>query len=132
MNKVKVKLSKGINQRGVFALKNIAKSELIEKCPLILLPMAEMKIIDKTTLKYYYFELTDKNFAIVLGYGSLYNHSYDANAIYHLSAREKIMKISAVKDIGKGEEIFINYNWRPDNKTPLTKWFDPNFKDLSK
>ena len=131
MKNIEVKVSDKIKQRGVFAVEDFKKGEIVEICPLLLLPIEDMKHINKTKLKYYYFDLTKRHFAIVLGYGSLYNHSYKANARYILSARDKTMTIKAIENIKKGEEIFINYNWTPDDQTPLSTWFDPEFKDKS-
>ncbi len=130
MFSVEVRYSDKIKERGVFALKNIKKGEIIEVSPLLLLPMSDKEHIEKTKLRLYYFDLTNKHFAIVLGYGSMYNHSYDSNAIYDLKAKKQIMEIKAVKDIKKDEEVYINYNWHPTDKTPLSGWFDPEFKDL--
>lgn len=45
--------------------------------------------------------------ALALGYGSLYNHSYDPNATTVETDDELV--ITAVRDIAAGEEIFINY-----------------------
>jgi|CXWL01.1.fsa_nt_gi SET domain-containing protein len=131
MTNVEVRYSKKIKERGVFALKDFNVGEVIEVSPIILLPMEDQVSIEKTKLRLYYFDLTDTHFAIVLGYGSLYNHSYNSNARYNLSIKRKTMEIKAILPIKKGEEIFINYNWDPKDKTSLSDWFDPEFKDLS-
>jgi SET domain-containing protein len=44
---------------------------------------------------------------LALGYGSLYNHSYDPNATTLERGDELV--ITATRDIAKGDEIFINY-----------------------
>ncbi len=57
---------------------------------------------------------------MALGYGSLYNHSYQPNARYDdESGQTKVF--SAIRDIAPGEEIVVNYNGEPEDETPV--WF---------
>jgi SET domain-containing protein len=60
--------------------------------------------------------------AIALGYGSLYNHAYGANANFVLDIEHKTIDIIAVNAIEPSEEITINYHGDPWDKSPL--WFD--------
>lgn len=85
--------------------------------------MKEFEHIKKTKLYYYFFEYTNKHFAVALGYGSLYNHSYTPNARYLYNFKARCLKIIAIKNIKMGEEIFFNYNYYPDDKTPLEDWY---------
>ena len=85
--------------------------------------MKEFELIKQTKLYYYFFEYTNSHFVIALGFGSLYNHSYKPNARYTYNFKEKILKVIALNDIDKDEEIFFNYNYYPNNKTPLGDWF---------
>ncbi len=87
------------------------------------MPIAEFELIKKTKLYFYFFEYTNSHFAIALGYGSLYNHSYKPNARYIYSYKNKQLIIKAIKKIEKGEEIFFNYNYYPDDDSPLEDWF---------
>lgn len=123
---IKIKQSKIIPGLGVIACQDIEKGKVIEEVPLLYLPMDEFKYIKKTKLYYYYFEIDEKNFAIALGYGSLYNHSYNPNAKYVFNYKKKLLLINAIKDIKKGEEIFFNYNYYPNSKEPLGDWFKEN------
>lgn len=123
MHRIIVQQSKIAEGLGVFAEEDIKKGELIEKAPLLLLSMKEFEHIKKTKLYYYFFEYTNKHFAIALGYGSLYNHSYTPNARYLYNYKEKHFKIMAICDIKKGEEILFNYNYYPDDNTPLDDWY---------
>lgn len=120
---ISVRHSVKINGRGVFAERNIKKGETIETCPVILLPMKEFEYFKKTGLYYYFFEYSKKEFAVNLGYGSLYNHSFEPNSKYVFNYAKKQIKVIAIKNIAKDEEIFFNYNWNPDDKTPLGDWF---------
>ncbi len=110
--------------RGVFTSKNISKGTIIEVSPVIVLTEKERKTIEKTLLFHYVFEWGNdkKKAAMALGYISLYNHSYDANCEYEMEFAKKIMTIKTVRNIKKGEELFINYNAVPNDKTKV--WFD--------
>lgn len=106
--------------RGIFASKPIKKSEIIEKCPVFVLPRKDYPLAKKTILRNYYFMWGKTTSAICFGYGSYYNHSYSPNATYKKKIKEKIIEFIAIKDIKKGEEITVNYNYgRPDDKSPL-------------
>lgn len=109
--------------RGVFATSRIKKGETIEICPVVVLPYKDRKLVDKTKVIEYYFYWGPKNQpAIVLGYGSLYNHSFTPNAEYTPDNRRKVMKFRAIKEIKKGEEIFTNYNGDWDSQDEV--WFN--------
>jgi uncharacterized protein len=110
---------KGI--RGIFASRNILKNELIESCPIILIPEKELNPMEKTVLGNYKYAWNTKYDCIVLGYCMLTNHSYNPNTIYKRDFRKKKMNFYAIKNIKRGEEIYINYNGDPENKDPLEK-----------
>ncbi len=113
-----------LSGRGVFTSEPIPAGALIEICPVIVLPEEELPIIHKTHLHDYYFFWgeDEKQCAIALGFGSLYNHAYQANAEYIVDLDENTLDIYAVRNISKGEEITLNYNGLPDDETPV--WFD--------
>jgi SET domain-containing protein len=115
-----------IGGRGVFTTKKIPKGSVIEICPVIVLPVKDLKYVDKTVVFNYYFEWGDDSDlgAIALGYGSLYNHSYDPNARYLADYEMGTLDIHAIKDIPAGSEIFTNYNGEPTDKSKL--WFKTN------
>lgn len=121
--RVFVNQSKTIKGLGVFALENIKKGEIIEVCPLILVPIKDFEQIKKTKLYYYFFEYTKTFFAIALGYCSLYNHSYSPNAKYVFDYKKRTITVVALRIIEKNEEIFFNYNYYPNDKSPLGDWF---------
>ena len=114
--------SSGWRGRGVFARRDLAAGEVIETCPVIVLGGAdEQEHLDKTHLFDYYFAWGE-HAAVALGYGSLYNHSYHANADHVCDHLHGAIRISAHRPISKDEEITINYGGPPDCSDPV--WFD--------
>jgi SET domain-containing protein len=115
-------LSDGEFNRGVFATVDIVKGELIHEAPVLPYPNKEHVFIEKTLLADYVFEYGKKHTAILLGYGMLFNHSYEPNATYEINFQNHTFDFYAYTDIKAGEEILINYNGDVDDKEPL--WFD--------
>ena len=73
-----------------------------------------------TRMSDYCFEWGRGTVAVALGYGSLYNHSYQPNARYDdESGQAKVFR--TIRDIAPGEEIVVNYNGEPKDETPV--WF---------
>jgi len=108
---------------GVFALKDFDKGDMIERCPIIFIPAKERLLCEKTILDHYMYPWrSTRTGALVLGYGSIYNHSFTPNADWKQNFRTQKMEYSAVKPIKKGEEILVNYNGEPDNQDPID-WF---------
>ncbi len=106
----------GKKGRGVFARKAIRKGAIIERVPMILLPIGEVfSDGPRTTLADYVFKWGEDTVAVALGYGSLYNHSYQPNASYD-SAGSRTQVFWAVRDIEVGEEITVNYNGAPSSR----------------
>ncbi|MFC7321253.1 SET domain-containing protein [Halobacillus campisalis] len=108
--------------RGVFATRDIAKSELIHQAPVIPYPNEEHDFIEKTRLADYAFEYGENHSAFVLGYGMMFNHSYEPNANYKINFENDTFDFYAYRDIKAGEEVLINYNGFVDNEDPL--WFN--------
>ena len=117
----KVTRSKG---RGVFAGKSFKKGEIIETCPVINITPKERKTIEKTIFNYYIYPWrSTRSGSLVLGYGSIYNHSFTPNADWKQDFKTNSMVYKAVRDIKKGEEITVNYNGEVDDNTPID-WFE--------
>jgi SET domain-containing protein len=115
-------LSDGEFNRGVFATVDIVKGELIHEAPVLPYPNKEHVFIEKTLLADYAFEYGINHTAILLGYGMLFNHSYEPNCTYEINFENHTFDFYAYTDIKAGEEILINYNGDVDDKEPL--WFD--------
>ena len=113
----KIKIIETKNKgRGVVATDEIFKNEIIEYCPLIILSDKDSQFIktksESDTLYYYYLQQPDlKRNCIMLGYASLYNHSFDPNSEIDYENDPKIMHLifRAIKNIEAGEEITWNY-----------------------
>jgi SET domain-containing protein len=102
--------------RGVFARRLIGEGEEIERVPVLVLPWTENEW--ESGLADYFFAWGKGTVALALGYGSLYNHSYQPNARYDdFSPRTKVF--TALRDIQPGEEITVNYNGDPADRAPV-------------
>ena len=110
--------------RGVFCTIDLNEGDIIEVCPVIVCPAKDCKHLDKTTLYHYYFQWGDdgKSAGVVCGYGPMYNHSYNPNSVYEAFYEKAIWRIKARRHIPANTEITINYNFYPDEQTPV--WFD--------
>jgi SET domain-containing protein len=100
-NKLVVKKS-SLHGYGVFANKTFKKGEIIEECYMII-----SKGGDKT-LEDFYFDAKGK-YALLTGFGSIYNHTDEPNADYTINIKRRLATIKAVTRIRKGEEIFVSY-----------------------
>lgn len=120
-------LSDGEFNRGVFATCDIKKGELLHEAPVISYPNEQHQYIEQTLLADYAFEYGIGRSAILLGYGMLFNHSYEPNATYEINFKNQTFDFFAYTDIKAGDEILINYNGDVDDKELL--WFDQEKED---
>ena len=105
--------------RGVFARESISKGSVIERVPLIELPVDDVFGGNQDTkLANYVFKWEKNTVVIALGYGSLYNHSFRPNARFY-NKGHLTQVFEAVRNIEAGEEITINYNGNPKDKTEM-------------
>ncbi|MBU0549873.1 SET domain-containing protein [Myxococcota bacterium] len=116
----------GEKGRGVIGTQAILMGDLIERCPVIIVPSAQRDLLKQTVLSEYYFNWpfiwSDQGgpaVAIVLGYGSLYNHAYDPNVRIELNPITQSADVYAVRDIVKGEELTHNYGGRPQSEASV-------------
>jgi len=107
--------------RGVFASRDINNGEIIEVCPVIVVPRDQLTFLDQTSLHAHYFHYwgpDSRDGAMVFGYGFFYNHSYTPNAKFKYNYRDKTTTFICIEDIRKGEEIRHNYNGDPKDQSP--------------
>jgi uncharacterized protein len=92
--------------RGVFALVPFKKGQAIERCPMLVADPDRGNDLESGATGYV-FGWGDGRTALALGYGSLYNHSYEPNATTTETGDELV--ITATRKIKAGDEIYINY-----------------------
>lgn len=114
--------------KGVFASESITVNTVLEISPVIVFSAKDRAAIEASKLYDYIFEWgkTRKMGALALGYVSMYNHDYSSNCAYEMDFENSVMTIRSVKSIAKGEELCINYNADPEDKTLV--WFHKNEK----
>lgn len=115
--------SRGRGGRGVFAVVDIPGGTLIESAPVLLIPHSQVfGEHPSARISWYVFDwegVTKSHYvALALGYGSIYNHSYAPNAKYTKVAPD-VIEFQALHDIAAGDEILINYNGDPEDKSPV-------------
>ena len=115
----KVGTSPTLNIRGLIANRVIKSGETLERCPVVLVDHRDDSAFAKTILNRYCYEWTKSYSALVLGYGSLYNHSYSPNVYYVFNYRTKEIVFRALRRIEPGEELFMNYNGDPEDQSAI-------------
>jgi SET domain-containing protein len=109
-NTIRLDFSDTLNGiRCVKANRDIKKGEVVEEVPVIILPDAEAEHAYHTVLARYLFIWDDESDAVLLGYGSIYNHSFSPNLDFAPDKKRNLMVFTATKDIKKDEELLINY-----------------------
>jgi SET domain-containing protein len=101
----------GHKGRGVFTSKVLNKGDVIEICPVIEIKYKDHQMLSGNILENYTFVWNTKkrSAGILLGFGSLYNHTTKPNADYIKNLKEGVMVFKAIKKIKAGEEITIDY-----------------------
>lgn len=105
--------------RGVFALKDIKKGEVIEVSPVV--PVSKANVIESGEAPDGYLLEWDGNYeeeeyCMPLGYVMLYNHSKEPNIHLEQDYDAYTMTVTAMRDIKKGEELCWDY--------AIDVWFD--------
>ena len=123
---MKITIAKSVlGGNGVFAAAEIKKDEVFEACPVVLVNSSEWEFIMRTKLLNYLFSWSDipeKKVAFVLGYGMVYNHSYEPNCMTGIDYERELLLFHALRDISPGEELTHNYNGSSKSKNPV--WFE--------
>ena len=131
-NKIEVRLSAdptvGI---GVYATVDIAKDDLIERCPMVQLDFRSRYHSDPQLSRYLYNDQGCKcdqcaihghHMFMVLGYGMIYNHQNEPSAQWKFDFPKLIGDVMALKDIAAGEEIFVSYGDKYFKKRPYVDY----------
>lgn len=118
--------NRGKGGRGVFARRDIAADEVIERVPVLLIPRAQVfgpgEVAQRSArVSWYVFSCIGpkrNHVALSLGYGSIYNHSDTPNAKYGMHPPD-VMEFFALRAIRAGEEITIDYHGDEAGDTDL-------------
>ena len=127
-NLLEVKFISRNKGKGVFAKNNIAKGVTIDIAHIILISNKDWDLIEDTVLSNYSFEWDDPNCigeyesAISLSISQFINHSFNPSVRYIYNYQIKSIEYITIRDISKDEEITVNYNGEPLNKSPV--WFE--------
>ena len=110
--------------RCVHTASPISKGDLIEVCPVIVFSPHDLEKIHSTHLHDYYFLWGEdrKSGAIALGFGSLYNHSKNANAEFEIDLIDNQIRFFCIQPIPPGDEITISYV-DDDYRSDIKLWF---------
>ena len=96
--------------RGVFADREFKRADIVEACPVIPISEEDFAKLKDTALEDYPFSWKGTGTCIVLGYGSLYNHSDTPNIAWVDAEMLHLKTFFALRDIEEGEELLFNYN----------------------
>jgi hypothetical protein len=118
--------------RGVFCKERICKDQVFETAAVLVLPARDYEVVTSSHLADYFFNFNKEagTLALVLGFGSLYNHAVYSNAAYSLDMETRTMSYYALEDILPGTEICINYAGEQGRE--FKEWFETrniDFKD---
>jgi len=108
MRKIEVQDSP-LHGLGVFATAPIAKGEVIELCPYIVIDDDDLQ--EANRLNDYLYNSPDRvgDYLCVMGFGMLYNHGNPANAEWQIDDDNRFVRFSALCDIEAGAEIVHDY-----------------------
>lgn len=99
--------------RGVFALRDFKKGEVLETAPVIVVPATSVPDDGEAPDGYLLDwdpETEGQEHAMPLGYIMMYNHSGEPNIGIESDMGEYYMTVSAMRDIKKGEELCWDYS----------------------
>ena len=98
--------------RGVFAMRDIRKGEVIEIAPVVTVDkdnVVENGCAPDGYLLQWDEDTPGEEFAMPLGYVMLYNHNSDPTLEIESDLNEYTMTVKAARDIKSGEELTWNY-----------------------
>ncbi len=107
---------------GMFANEDIRQGSLIESCPMLFVEPAHLHV-ENPLWKYVFNSRCHypNKTTVVFGYCSIYNHSEHPN-VHYIQDCDRIMRLIAIQEIRRGEEMFINYGDHYWNDTPLLEY----------
>jgi SET domain-containing protein len=110
--------------RGVYAERSFEQGQIVEVCPVVVLE-AELRSLPEP-LRRIFFNWREGQYAMALGYGSIYNHADEPNLEFERDFETLVMRFTAVRRIERGEQLTINYNQVEAGKHKKKDWFKAN------
>jgi hypothetical protein len=108
--------------RGVFASVAMGPDEVVEVCPVLVVPAADMDALNETALRdHWYGWGDDGDAAVAMGHGSFYNHADEPTCSYEVHDVLDALVIRTLRAVEAGEELTIDYTG--GGVTEL--WFEP-------
>lgn len=109
---------------GIFTIRTIPAETTLEECPYLRIDADECA----SSLDDYVFNLEASEedagkevYSLVLGWGSLFNHSYDHNTEYWHDTDRDLIVFHTIKTVSAGNQLFVNYGkewWESRELTP--------------
>jgi uncharacterized protein len=116
----------GIEGRGVIAQAPIKKGQWFDCAPVLVIPESDLSVHAVLNCYVYFWMFNPAmRYGVAFGNGSLYNHHPHNSAEFKLDYENKCVCYRAVRDIEKGEEIFINYDYDDEDLVghPELDWY---------
>jgi hypothetical protein len=112
--------------RGVFAERDFDDGEIVERCPVVVIPNEQYPQYSATMLEDYGFRWPQKPEVVVipLGYGCIYNHSPAPSIRFVANFKEQAIDFVCTKPITAGEEITQHYGWR---RSRVPAWYEDSW-----
>lgn len=100
-----------LHNLGVFSTHKIKKGEIVDVCPFLPFPQNSNEKIPVFSNYTFCFPRSENwtTHALVLGYGSYYNHSETPSIDWYTTKEDRTFVFFALEDIKVGQELFINY-----------------------
>ena len=100
-----------LHNLGVFSTQKLSKGEIIDECPFIAFPQKSNQTLPVFS-NYAFCYPRGENWhthAMVMGYGSYYNHSETPSVDWYTDEQNETFVFFTLKDIVENEELLINY-----------------------
>ena len=105
----------------MFVAEDIGADEVVEVCPVIVVPAAEITALETTSLRdHWYGWGEDGDAAVAMGHASFYNHADDPSCIYEVHDVLDALVVRTLRTVVAGEELTIDYTGGGVNEL----WFD--------
>lgn len=109
--------------RGLFTTRAVARGEVLDVAPVLLVPAHQRPHLDRTDLSGHYWDW-DGDAAVAMGLISFTNHGRPANARWERDDTALTMTLVADQDLPAGVEVLADYLGDADDDGDEL-WFDP-------